>query len=112
MNRVDTWTLTGVLVIVGVVFPFRAWWDFQHPESWSPDSANDPHVYLWAWVAVAVYLAWVAGRIAFLERKCKLSARLRALLVRAEALVRQHKRDEAAEILKECEELLANVRST
>lgn len=112
MNRVDTWTLTGVLVIVGVVFPFRAWWDLHYPESWTPGSADDPHVYLWAWAAVAVYLAWVAGRIAFLERKRKLRARLRALLVRAEALVRQHKRDEAAEILKECEELLANVKST
>jgi UDP-N-acetylmuramyl pentapeptide phosphotransferase/UDP-N-acetylglucosamine-1-phosphate transferase len=112
MNRVDTWTLTGVLVFVGVVFPFRAWWDFHHPENWSPGSADDPQVYLWAWASVAVFVAWVAGHIALLERKRKLRARLKALLVRAEALVRQHRRDEAAEVLKECEEMLANVKST
>ncbi len=52
MNRVDTWTLAGVLVFVGIVFPLRAWWDFQHPENWSPGSADDPHVYLWAWTAI------------------------------------------------------------
>ncbi len=112
MSRVETWTLTIVLVVLGVVFPFRAWWDFHHPENWSPGSADDPQVYLWAWAAVSVFLAWVAGRIALLERKRKLRARLRALLVRAETLVRQHRRDEAAEVLKECEELLANVKST
>jgi uncharacterized membrane protein (DUF441 family) len=93
MNRVDTWTLTGVLVFVGIVFPFRAW-------------------YLWAWAAVAVFIAWIAGRIALLERKRKLRARLQALLIRAEALVRQQRRDEAAEVLKECEEMLSNVKST
>jgi hypothetical protein len=112
MGRVDTWILTIVLVFVGIVFPFRAWWDFQYPQNWSPGSADDPQVYLWAWAAVAVYLAWVAGSIALLERKRKLRARFQALLIRAEALVRQHKRDEAAEVLKECEELLANVKLT
>lgn len=112
MNRVETWTLTGVLVFLGVVFPFRAWWDFHHPETWIPGSADDPQVCLWAWVSVAVYLAWVAGRIALLERKRKLRARLKSLLVRAEALVRQHRRDEAADVLKECEEMLSNVKST
>jgi hypothetical protein len=85
MSRVHNWTLTGVLVFVGIVFPFWAWWDFHHPENWSPGSADDPQVYLWAWAAVSVFLAWVARRIALLERRRKLRARLKALLVRAES---------------------------
>jgi hypothetical protein len=111
VSRVDKWTLTGFLVFLGVVFPFRAWWDFHHPENWSPGSADDPHVYLWAWAAVCMLWAWVGWRIALLERKRHLRARLKVLLVRAEALVRQHRRDEAAAVLKECEELSSKLKS-
>jgi hypothetical protein len=101
-----------VLVIVAVVFPFRAWWDLRHPENWSPGSGNDPHVYMWAWAAGGSLMVWIAWRIAFLERKRKQRMRVKALLVRAETLVRQRRRDEAAAVLKECEALLSKVKST
>jgi hypothetical protein len=112
MSRVDKWTLTVVLVLVSVVLPFRVWWDFHHPEDWSPGSGNDPHVYLWAWAAVGVFAACIALRMVFPDRNDRRRARLKGLLVRAEALVRQHRRDEAAAVLKECEALLSKVKST
>jgi hypothetical protein len=46
-----------------------------------------------------------------LERKRHLRARLKVLLVRAEALVRQRRRDEAAAVLKDCEELSSKLKS-
>ena len=112
MSRGDKWALTAVLVFLGVVCPFRVWWDFHHPENWSPGSGNDPHVYLWAWAAVGAFIGWVAWRIALLERQRKRRARLKALLVQAESLVRKHRRDEAKAVLKECEDLLSQVKST
>lgn len=112
MSRVDKWTLTVVLVIVAVGAPFRVWWDIHHPENWSPGSLNDPHSYLWGWAAGGIFIVGIALRIVFLERKCKRRARLKALLIRAEALVKQHRRDEAAAVLKECEDLWSKVKST
>lgn len=112
MSRVDKWALTAVLVFLGVVFPFRAWWDLQHPESWYPGSGGDPHVYLWVWAVGGVFIAWIAWRIALLERQHKRRARLKALLALAESLVRQQRRDEAKAVLKECEDLLSKVKST
>jgi hypothetical protein len=112
MSRLDKWTLAVVLIIVAVVFPFRAWWDLHHPESWMPGSGDDPHVYLWLWGAGGVFIAWVAWRIALMERQRKRRARLKALLVRAESLARQHRQDEARAVLEECEALLAKVKSS
>ena len=112
MSRVDTWTLTVVLVIVAVVFPFRVWWDFQYPESWSPGSLNDPHIDLWGWAAGGILIGWIAWRIVSMERNSRRRWRVKALLVRAETLVRQRRRDEAAAVLKECEALLSKVKST
>jgi hypothetical protein len=112
MSRADKWTLTVVLVIVAVVLPLRVWWDFHHPENWSPGSGNDPHVYLWAWAAVGIFAVCIALRIAIPDRNDKRRARLKALLVRAESLVRQHRRDEAKAVLKQCEDLLSKLKST
>ena len=112
MTRGDKWTLKVVLVIVAVVFPFRVWWDFQHPENWSPGSLHDPHTYLWGWAAGAVFIGCIAWRIVLLERNRKRRWRLKALLAWAETLVRQRRRDEAAAVLKECEDLLSKVKST
>ncbi len=112
MSRVDKWALTVALAIVAVGAPFRVWWDFHHPENWSPDSCYDPHIYLWAWAAGGIFIVCIALRIVFLECKRKRRERLAALLVRAEALVKQHRRGEAAAVLKECEELLSKVQST
>jgi hypothetical protein len=112
MSRVDKWTVTVVLVIVAVVFPFRGWWDFHHPDNWNPGSLNDPHIYLWGWAATAILIGWIAWRIVSTERNRRRRSRVKALLVRAETLVRQCRRDEAAAVLKECEALLSKVKST
>ncbi len=111
MSRVDKWGLTGLLIAYAVVFPLRAWWDLHHPENWIPGSGCDPHVYLWVWAGLGGLIAWLAWRIALQERQCKRRARLKALLVVAESLVRQHRRDEAKAVLKECEDLLSKVKS-
>jgi len=112
MSRGDKWTLKVVLVIVAVVFPFRVCWDFQHPENWSPGSLYDPHIYLWGWAAGAIFIGWIAWRIVSMERNRRRRWRVKALLVRAETLVRQRRRDVASAVLKECESLLSKVKST
>ncbi len=68
-------------------------------------------MYLWLWAAVGGFIAWIAWRIALLELRLKRCARLEALLVLAESLVRQHRRDEAKAVLKECKDLLSKVKS-
>ena len=100
------------LVVLAVVCSVRLCWDLQHPENWSQDSLNDPRSYLWGWAAGAIFIGWIAWRIACLERKDQPRLRVKALLVRAETLVRQRRRDEAAAVLKECEDLLSKVKST
>jgi hypothetical protein len=112
MSRVDKRALAVVLIVVTVVFPFRAWWDLRHPENWMPGSGDDPHVYLWLWGATGVFIAWVAWRIVLMERQSQRRARLKTLLMRAESLVRQHRQDEARAVLEECEVLLAKVKSS
>ena len=112
MTHGDKWTLTVVLVIVAVVFPFRVWWDFHHPENWSHGSLNDPHSYLWGWAAGGILIGWIAWRIVSMERIRRRRWQVKALLARAETLVRQRRRDEAAAVLKECETLLSKVKST
>jgi len=112
MTRGDKCGLTVVLLIVIVVFPFRAWWDIQHPENWSPGSLHDPQMYLWGWAAGGILIAWIAWRIVCMERNDRRRWRVKALLARAETLVRQRRRDDAAAILKECEDLLSKVKST
>ena len=86
MSRVDKWALTVVLVIMALVFPFRAWWDFRYPENWSPGSMYDPHIYLWAWAATAILIGWIAWRIVSLERNRMRRWRVKVLLVRAEVV--------------------------
>jgi hypothetical protein len=111
MTRGDKWTLKVVLVIVAVVFPFRLWWDLQHPENWSPGSFDDPHIYLWGWAACAILIGWIAWRIVLMERNRKRRWRVKSLLALAETLVRQRRRDEARAVLKECEALLSKAKS-
>ena len=111
MTRGDKWTLKVVLVIVAVVFPFRLWWDLQHPENWSPGSFDDPHIYLWGWAACAILIGWIAWRIVLMERNRKRRWRVKSLLALAETLVRQHRGDEARAVLKECEALLSKAKS-
>ncbi len=112
MSRVDKWTLAVVLTIAAVYCPVRIWWDFHHPESWSPGTGDDPHVYLWAIAGTVMLCLYIAVRIVHLERIRKRRARRAALLIRAEALVRQHRRAEALAVLKECQDLLDKVKST
>jgi hypothetical protein len=112
MSRGDKRGLAVALVVLILVCSVRVGWDLRHPETWSPGSMNDPHCYLWGWAAGGMFIAWIARRVVLLDRNSKRRSRVKALLVRAEALVRQHKRDEAAAVLKECEALLSKVKST
>ena len=112
MTRGDKWALAVALVVLTVVCSVRVGWDFQHPENWSPGSLYDPHIYLWGWAAGAIFIGWIAWRIVPMERNRRRRWRVKALLVRAETLVRQRRRDEAAAVLKECETLLSKVKST
>jgi hypothetical protein len=107
MSRVDNWGLTAILVFIVVVFPFRAWWDLNHPESWIPGSGYDPHVYLWAWAAGGVFIACIALRIAICEWKTRRrKVRLARLYVRAEQLIKEKKWQEAESVLQECQRLV------
>jgi hypothetical protein len=112
MNRGDKRALTVALVVLAVICSVRLWWDIQHPENWSPGSMNDPHTYLWGWAAGGIFIGCIAWRIVRMERNRVRRWRVKTLLLQAEALVRQHRRDEAAAVLKECEELLSKVKST
>jgi len=112
MTRGDKRSLAVAVVVLAVVCLVRVCWDLSHPEAWIPGSLNDPHCYLWGWAAGGVFIGWIARRVASLDRNCKRRGRVKALLVRAEALVKQQKRDEAAAVLKECEDLLSKVKST
>jgi hypothetical protein len=112
MTRGDKWGLAVTLVVVAVVCSVRLTWDFHHPENWSHDPMTDPRSYLWGWAAGAMFIGWIAWRIACMDRKERRRGRVKALLVRAEALVKQRRRDEAAAVLKECEALLSKVKST
>jgi len=112
MTRGDKWGLTVALVVLAVVCSVRVAWDFQHPENWSPGSLNDPHSYLWGWAVGGILIGWIAWRIVSMERIRRRRWRVKALLARAETLVRQRKGDEAAVVLKECEVLLSKVKST
>jgi hypothetical protein len=112
MTRSDKRSLTVALVVLTVVCSLRLCWDFQHPEEWSHDPLNDPRNYLWGWAAGAIFIGWIAWRIVCMERKERRRWRVKALLARAEVLVKQRRRDEAAAVLKECEALLSKVKST
>jgi hypothetical protein len=106
MSRVDKCTLTVVLIIIAVIFPFRLWWDLHHPEKWSPGSLNDPHIYLWGWALLGMVIAYVTARIVTCE--CKTRARkvkLATLYVRVEKLIREKRWQEAEGVLQECEQL-------
>lgn len=112
MKKLDN--LVGIaffaLIFIGV--PCKAWWDFHHPENWNREPANNPQIYLPV-MAFAWFLSlYIVTRIFIGERKVRRRARLAALLIRAEALVKQHRRDEAAAVLKECEALLSKVQSS
>ena len=107
MSRVDKWGLTAILVFIAVVFPFRAWWDLNHPENWISGSGYDPHVYLWAWAAGAVFIACIALRIATCEWKTRRrKVRLARLYVRTEQLIKEKKWQEAENVLQECQRLV------
>lgn len=107
MSRVDKWGLTAILVFIAVVFPFRAWWDLNHPENWIPGSGYDPHVYLWAWAAGGVFIACIALRIATCEWRTRMrKVRLARLYVRAERLIKEKKWQEAENVLQECKRLV------
>jgi hypothetical protein len=112
MTRGDKWTFTVALVILAVVCSFRLLTDLHHPEQWSHDPLNDPRIYLWGWAAGAIFIGCIAWRIVCMERNDRRRWRVKALLVRAESLVRQRRRDEAAAVLKQCEALLSKVKST
>jgi hypothetical protein len=112
MNRGDKRALTVALVVLAVICSVRLGWDLQHPEHWSDDPLNDPRSYLWGWAAGAIFIGCIAWRIVCMERKERRRWRVKALLVRAEALVKQQRRVEAAAVLKECEALLSKVKST
>lgn len=107
MSRVDKWTLTVVLVTISVVFPFRAWWDFNHLENWNAGSLYDPHIYLWAWAAAALVIVYVTVRIVTCERKFRVrKVKLAALYVRAERFIREKKWQAAEIVLQQCERLV------
>ena len=107
MSRRDKWGLTAILVFIGVVFPFRAWWDLNHPENWIPGSGYDPHVYLWAWAAGGVFIACIALRIATCEWKTRMrKVRLARLYVRAKQLIKEKKWQDAESVLQECQRLV------
>ena len=112
MTRGDKRGLAVALVVLAVVCSVRLCWDLQHPEDWGQNPLNDPRGYLWGWAAGAIFIGCIAWRVVSLDRTCKRRLRVRALLVRAEALVKQHRREEAAALLKECEALMSKVKST
>lgn len=111
MNRGDKRALTVALVVFAVVCSVRLGWDLQHPEHWSQNPLNDPRSYLWGWAAGAIFIGWIAWRMVCMDRKERRRMRVKALLVRAEDLVKQRRRDEAAAVLKECEVLSSKVKS-
>lgn len=107
MCRVDKWTLAVVLIVVAIVFPFRLWWDMNHPENWNAGSLDDPHVYLWGWVAGGLFIACVTTRIITCERKNRVrKVKLVTLYRRAERLIREKKWQEAESVLQQCERLV------
>ncbi len=112
MTRGDKWGLRVALVVLAVVCSCRLGWDFQHPENWSHDPLNDPRSYLWGWAAGVVFIGCLAWRMVCMDRNEKRRMRVKALLVLAEALVKQQRRDEATAVLNECEVLLSKVNST
>lgn len=112
MTRSDKRGLTVAIVVLAVVCSARLTWDLHHPENWRHDPMNDPRSYLWGWAAGAMFIGWIAWRIVCIDRKERRRGRVKALLVRAEALVKQQRRDEAAAVLNECEVLLSKVKST
>lgn len=112
MTRGDKWALAVALVVLAVVCSVRVFWDLHHPENWSHDPLNDPRSYLWGWAVGALFIGCIAWRIVRMERNDRRRRRVKALLVQAETLVQQSRRDEAAAVLKECEDLLSKVKST
>ena len=112
MTRGDKRGLAVALVILAVVCSVRVLWDLQRPDTWGHDPLNDPRIYLWGWAVGAIFIGCIAWRIVCMERNDRRRWRVKALLVRAESLVRQRRRDEAAAVLKECEALLSKVKST
>jgi hypothetical protein len=112
MTRGDKRSLMVAIVVLAVVCSVRLCWDLQDPEHWGHDPLNDPRSYLWGWAAGAIFIGCIAWRIVCMDRKERRRGRVKALLVRAEALVKQQKRDEAAAVLKEAEALLPKVKST
>jgi len=106
MSRVDKWTLTVVLVIIAVIFPFRLWWDLKHPENWDANPLCDPRIYLWGWALLGLVIAYVTARIVTCERKTRArKVRLASLYVRAEQLIREKRWREAEGVLQECEQV-------
>jgi hypothetical protein len=110
MTRGDKRSLAVVVVVLAVVCSVRLCWDLQHPEEWNDKPLSDPRSYLWGWAAGAIFICWIARRIVSLDRNGQRRRRVRALLVRAEALVKQHRRDEAEAVLKECKALLSTAK--
>jgi len=112
MTILDRIVGLGFSAVVFIGFPCRLWWDFYHPEDWVPHTGTDPHIYIWGLPLCWLVCIYVFTSIYKMERKRKRRARLAALLVRAEELAREHRRDEAAAVLEECQSLLAQVKST
>jgi hypothetical protein len=106
MTRGDKWSFAAFTFFVCVVFPFRALWDFNHPENWRPGSADDPHVYLWLWAGVGILILWVMIPIFTCERKKReRKAKLAQLYARAKQLLREKQLQEAESVIREFEQL-------
>jgi len=112
MTRLDNWVCAMTLAIVAIIFPLRLWWDLNNPENWDREPWTDPPIYVPVWIATCFLVLGIAGRIAYLERIRKRRARLAAILIRAEELIRQHRHEDASIVLEECRILFDKVRST
>jgi hypothetical protein len=111
MNKVDK--LVGV-VFFGLIFigiPCLAWWDFHHPENWEREPVNNPRVYLPVMAFLWCMSRYIVTQIAAGEREARRRARRATLLIRAETLIRQRRRDETEAVLKACKELLPKEQS-
>jgi hypothetical protein len=97
------------LILIGV--PCLAWWDFHHPEKWEREPANNPRYYLPLMALLWCFLLYFLLVIASTERRIRKRARFNALLIRAEQLVKQKRRDEASAVLKECQALYGELKA-
>jgi len=97
------------LIVIGE--PILVWWEFAHPENWQHDLTKNPWVILVTMAFTWCVLFFLLTMMALDARRDRRRTRLAALLVWAEDLVRQHRREEAAAVLKECETLLATINA-